>query len=75
MSEWISVDIFLPPFQEDVIALFHLKNKKNNLKIAIGYMETDGCFYYTTGNIEDNNINCEVIENVTHWMRLPEIPI
>lgn len=69
MSEWISVKKYLPPFHDDV--LIHIPNVESCVEFAVGYMETDGNFYFYD---KKDGMDAEVIEHITHWMPLPEPP-
>jgi hypothetical protein len=68
-NEWINVDDFLPPFHKRV--LLYMPDVENTYPINVGYLETDGNFYY---NEIPENIDALEIELVTHWMPLPPTP-
>lgn len=67
MSEWISVKKYLPPFHEYV--LIHIENEKYQDCNYIGYLESDGNFYF---NEDTNSMDSVAGESVTHWMPIPE---
>lgn len=69
MSEWISVNDFLPPFNTHVI-LF-MPKIENMPEVNIGYLERDGDFYF---NETQENIDVDTLGLVTHWMPIPELP-
>lgn len=69
MNNWISVKKYLPPFHEQV--LIYIPNIEDCPTINVGYMETDGNFYF---NQIPDNIDAQISENITHWMSLPEPP-
>ncbi len=67
--QWISVEEFLPPFHKRV--LLYMPNVEHIHPINVGYIETDGNYYF---NEIPENIDALEIELVTHLMPLPEPP-
>ena len=64
--EWISVKERLP--EKEVLAANFKPRSYGYKEYLIGYLSE-----YTNGTITAEN-NHEILENVTHWMPLPEPP-
>ncbi len=69
MSKWISTKKYLPPFHDDV--LLYVPDVEDIPEILIGYMESDGNFYF---DLTKEKMDHDRIEHVSYWMPLPEKP-
>lgn len=77
MSEWISVDKYLPPFHKDVLAVIKHKETIGETEIMVCILSDEGewmlSITYEYPN-DEVSVTVDLKAKITHWMPLPELP-
>jgi len=65
MTKWISVNKYLPPFQDKV--LFYTPGDVDDC-FVVGFLDRDGHFYFSHDREDIEGLL--ILDKITHWMPL-----